>query len=85
MRILNHWVAEGHSERQVGSPCPPMANAQEDRHIGRENLRNHTSTTRTISQEMDTFEGHTQYPFVQCDDACSNVYFQYSNVNLGFP
>ena len=55
MQAWNQWVAEGHTERNAGSQCPPMINAQEDRYIVKSTLENHITTPQTISLEFSMF------------------------------
>ena len=47
MRVHNKW--------HTGSQCPPMTNAQEDKHIMRSALQNRITTSQTISQELGMF------------------------------
>ncbi|GFW40778.1 HTH_Tnp_Tc3_2 domain-containing protein [Trichonephila clavipes] len=54
-RIRNRGFKDGNMERCARSQRPPMTNSREDMHVTRMTLMDCLTTSRDLSQEMESF------------------------------
>ncbi|GFY24850.1 uncharacterized protein TNCV_2690411 [Trichonephila clavipes] len=59
MRIWDHWMQEGSTDRCDRSHLPQCTTSREDRQIVRMAVKDHSVTSRTIPQHIESVTHHS--------------------------